>query len=121
MVLVAHGLFYQQLIKALAESSHTNTIFLTANAGYWVIEMKSEPNSSKEAVFERGATLPRERTVAFLASNEVGHIPMEVRTGHSCGGFRYCTKTYLTEKEALAAASEVKRSVCMPTNECNLM
>ena len=120
MILVAHGLFYQQLIKSLAGAAHTNTIFLTANAGYWIVEMKSEASSAKESIFSRGTQLPRQRTVAFLASNEVGHIPMEVRTGHSSGGFRYCTKTYLSESEMLAA-SKARRSVCVPAEACILM
>ena len=86
VIVVSHGLFYDRLLKSLLDLDPLadDKLFLTANCAYWLVQLDSynSPDGSNK------------KRMSLLTSNDVGHVPMSVRTGHSMQGVKYRSKSY---------------------------
>lgn len=87
-VLVSHGLFYGRLLNALLDLAPMDETkyLLTANCAYWLLQLDILAPSDK---YPDG-----QRNIVFMACNEVSHVPMCDRTGHSFQGYKYCPVSY---------------------------
>jgi len=78
VLIVSHGLFVDRLYKLLLHVPFDAPVFfLTANTGITGIQVECPINGDQS-----------EARVALLFHNRTDHLSKEVRTGHSCGGFR---------------------------------